>query len=38
MVLADYPIVQNGGRVKLWGINRFGVLSRKALANLNFKL
>ena len=31
-----YCIVQNGGGGKLWQIDRFRVLARKTLANLNF--
>ena len=30
-----YPIAQNSGRGNFWQINRFRVLARKTLANLN---
>ena len=37
LVLAsNYCIVQNGGRGKLWQIDRFRVLVRKTLANINY--
>ena len=37
LVLAsNYRIVQNGGRGKLWQINRFRDLVRKMLANINY--
>ena len=32
----QYHIAQNGGRRKLWRIDRFRVLARKTLANLNY--
>ena len=37
LVLAsNYRIVQNSGRGKLWQIDRFRVLARKTLVNINY--